>query len=236
LIRKKSRRNFLVMALISLSLILFSNVLASDIWTECGKKIKKIEQSKDGRIVAVVNGEKIYKKDLEIAYALEEASYLYKKEFYQKLSKEEKINSIKPPVQKTKKEVLNEMIENLLLLQAAKKEGYFISEKEARDYYEKTMKTMQDVISGKVLGNVESAKITNDMIEKLVKGWGITREEYDKKTIEQTRNMLSIQKLLDAKFKQFKAKSKDLVIGDFRKEYINSLKKKAKITIYEKNI
>ena len=236
MIRKKSRRNFLVIALISLSLVLFSYVLASDIWTECGKKIKKIEQSKDGRIVAVVNGEKIYKKDLEIAYALEEASYLYKKEFYQKLLKKEKINSIKPPVQRTKKEVLNEMIENLLLIQAAKKEGYFISEKEARDYYEKTMKTMQDVISGKVSGDVESAKFTNDIIEKLIKGWGITREEYDKKTIEQTRNMLSIQKLLDAKFKQFKVKSKNFVIGDFRKEYIALLKKKAKITIYEKNI
>jgi len=221
---------------VSLSLIFFSNCFASDIWTECGKKIKKIEQSKDNRVVAVVNGEKIYKKDLEIAYALEEASYLFQKESYQKLSKKYKVNSLKPPVQRTKKEVLNGMIENLLLLQAAKKEGYFISEKEARDYYEKTMKTMQDIISGKVSGDVEGTKIVNDAIEKLIKGWGITRKEYDKKAIEQTRNMLSIQKLLDAKFKEFKAQSKDLVIGDFRKEYINSLKKKAKITIYEKNI
>lgn len=147
-----------------------------------------------------------------------------------------KVNSLKPPVQRTKKEVLNGMIENLLLLQTAKKEGYFVSEKEAKDYYEKAMKTMQEIISGKVSGNVEGIKFANDAIEKLIKGWGITREEYDKKAIEQTRNMLSIQKLLDAKIKEFKAQSKNLVIGDFRNEYINSLKKKAKITIYEKNI
>ncbi|WP_241243492.1 SurA N-terminal domain-containing protein [Caldicellulosiruptor changbaiensis] len=201
-------------------------------WT----KNKKIQQSKDNRVVAVVNGEKIYKKDLEIVYALEQASYLSQKESYQKLSKKYKTNSLKPPVQRTKKEVLNDMIEHLLLLQAAKKEGYFISEKEAKDYYEKAMKTMQEIISGKVSGDVEGIKLANDTIEELIKGWGITRKEYDKKAIEQTRNMLSIQKLLNAKFKEFKSKSKNLVIENFRKECINSLKKKAKITMYEKNI
>lgn len=236
MIGKKSKIIFYEIGVVLLSLIFFSNVFASDIWTECGKKIKRIEQSKDNRVVAVVNGEKIYKKDLEIAYALEEASYLSQKESYEQLSKKYKVNSLKPPVQRTKKEVLNGLIENLLLLQAAKKEGYFISEKEAKDYYEKAMKTMQEIISGKVSGNVEGIKFANDAIEKLIKGWGITRKEYDKKAIEQTRNMLSIQKLLDAKFKEFKAQSKNLVIGDFRKKYINSLKKKAKITIYEKNI
>lgn len=56
------------------------------------------------------------------------------------------------------------------------------------------------------------------------------------KVIEQTRNMLSIQKLLNAKFEELRLKSKNLVIEDFRKEYINSLKKRAKIAIYEKSI
>lgn len=219
--------------MVIINLMAFSTVFSADIWIECGKKIKNIQQSKDNRVVAVVNGEKIYKKDLEIAYALEEASYLSQKESYQKLLKKYKASFLKPPVQKTKKDVLNSMIENLLLLQAAKKEGYFVSEKEAKDYYEKTKKTMQDVMSGKISGYVESVKFANDVIEKLIKGWGITREEYDRKAIEQTRNMLSIQKLLNAKFEEFRLKSKNLVIENFRKEYINSLKKKAKITIYE---
>lgn len=83
---------------------------------------------------------------------------------------------------------------------------------------------------------MESVKFANDVIEKLIKRWGITREEYDKKVIEQTRNMLSIQKLLNAKFEELRLKSKNLVIEDFRKEYINSLKKRAKIAIYEKSI
>ncbi|WPX07729.1 SurA N-terminal domain-containing protein [Anaerocellum danielii] len=234
--KKRVRRSFSLIIVAVISLMSFSIVFSADIWTECGKKIKKIQQSKDNRVVAVVNGEKIYKKDLEIAYALEEASYLSQKESYQKLLKKYKTNSLKPPVQRSKREVLESMIENLLLLQAAKKGGYFVSEKEAKDYYEKTMKTMQDIMSGVVLGDVEGVQFANDAIEKLIKGWGITREEYDKKAIEQTRNMLSIQKLLNAKFKEFKLKSKNLVIENFRKEYINSLKKKAKITIYEKNI
>jgi len=235
-IGKKSKIIFYEIGVVLLSLIFFSNVFASDIWTECGKKIKKIEQSKDNRVVAVVNGEKIYKKDLEIVYALEEASYLSQKESYQKLLKKYKASFLKPPVQKTKRELLNGMIENLLLLQTAKKEGYFVSENEAKAYYEKNKKTMQNVISGVISGDVEGAQFANDVIEKLIKGWGITREEYDKKVIEQTRNMLSIQKLLNAKFEEFRLKSKNLVIENFRKEYIDSLKKKAKITIYERNI
>ncbi|WP_039767219.1 SurA N-terminal domain-containing protein [Caldicellulosiruptor sp. F32] len=233
---KKVKRSFSLIIVVVISLMSFSKVFSADIWTECGQKIKKIQQSKDNRVVAVVNGEKIYKKDLEIVYALEQASYLSQKESYQKLSKKYKTNSLKPPVQRTKKEVLNDMIEHFLLLQAAKKEGYFISEKEAKDYYEKAMKTMQEIISGKVSGDVEGIKLANDTIEKLIKGWGITRKEYDKKAIEQTRSMLSIQKLLNAKFEEFRLKSKNLVIEDFRKEYINSLKKKAKVTIYEKSI
>ncbi|WP_271628803.1 SurA N-terminal domain-containing protein [Caldicellulosiruptor sp. DIB 104C] len=233
---KKVKRSFSLIIVVAISLISFSKVFSADIWTECGQKIKKIQQSEDNRVVAVVNGEKIYKKDLEIVYALEQASYLSQKESYQKLSKKYKTNSLKPPVQRTKKEVLNDMIEHFLLLQAAKKEGYFISEKEAKDYYEKAMKTMQEIISGKVSGDVEGIKLANDTIEKLIKGWGITRKEYDKKAIEQTRSMLSIQKLLNAKFEEFRLKSKNLVIEDFRKEYINSLKKKAKVTIYEKSI
>ncbi|WP_238480595.1 SurA N-terminal domain-containing protein [Anaerocellum diazotrophicum] len=185
---KKIRRCFSLIIMVVISLMAFSTVFSADIWIECGKKIKNIQQSKDNRVVAVVNGEKIYKKDLEVAYALEEASYLSRKESYQKLLKKYKASFLKPPVQKTKKDVLNSMIENLLLLQTAKKEGYIVSEKEAKDYYEKTKKTMQDVISGKVSGDMESVKFANDVIEKLIKGWGITREEYDKKVIEQIRN------------------------------------------------
>jgi len=233
---KKVKRSFSLIIVVAISLISFSKVFSADIWTECGQKIKKIQQSEDNRVVAVVNGEKIYKKDLEIVYALEQASYLSQKESYQKLLKKYKASFLKPPVQKTKKDVLNSMIENLLLLQAAKKEGCIVSEKEAKDYYEKTKKTIQDVISGKISGDVESVKFANDVIEKLIKRWGITREEYDKKVIEQTRNMLSIQKLLNAKFEELRLKSKNLVIEDFRKEYINSLKKRAKIAIYEKSI
>ncbi|AZT91244.1 hypothetical protein ELD05_11745 [Caldicellulosiruptor changbaiensis] len=233
---KRIKRSFSLIIVVVLSLMSFSIASSADIWADCGQKIKKIQQSEDNRVVAVVNGEKIFKKDLEIAYLIDRAAYLSQKEAFEKFSKKYKTAEAKPPVEKTKKEILNGMIEDLLLLQAAKKEGFMASDKEAKEYYEKAKKTVQDIINGKTPGDAEATRLANDAIEKLIKGWGITREEYEKKAIEQTRNMLSIQKLLDAKFKKFKAQSKNLVIGDFRKEYINLLKKKAKITIYEKNI
>ncbi|ADQ39642.1 hypothetical protein Calkr_0065 [Caldicellulosiruptor acetigenus I77R1B] len=206
-------------------------------WSLASKK----ELPKD--VVAVVNGHKIYKKDLDMAYSLEELRYENAKVSFEELKKKYGADVAKELEgslrKKTRQEILDEMIEWLVLYDEAKKEGCEVSLDEAKAYYNKTQKMIQDVLSGKLsTGEMNNTQRAIELINSFVKKQGISEKEHEEMVIKECQMLLSIQKYLQEKEKQYKNKHPNATlveVGDYLKSLRVNLKKKAEI-IVNKNI
>ncbi|ADQ05974.1 conserved hypothetical protein [Caldicellulosiruptor hydrothermalis 108] len=206
-------------------------------WSLASKK----ELPKD--VAAVVNGHKIYKKDLDMAYGLEELRYENAKASFEELKNkygDDVAKKLEGSLRKkTKQEILDEMIERLVLYDEAKKEGCEVSVDEAKAYYNKTQKALQDIISGKIATDeANNTKKAAELVNSFLRKHGISEDEYKKGLIREYQKMLSIQKYLQKKEKQYKDKNPDVTlkeVEDYLARLKVNLKKKAEI-IVNKNI
>ncbi len=185
------------------------------------KKTLEIEKSNNSNIIAKVDGIPIYKKDLDIAELYEKVRFNNQA----KLGVITKQNILVTPYQKTKKELLDELIERKVLVESAKKEGYFVSKEEAEAYFNNVKTTIDDVLSGKIKGDIESAKQAKELLD-LYKTQ-LSENEFNEKVIGAYQEILTISKYLKAKADEY-MKEHPNATPDEVKKFINDFKKKVK--------
>ncbi|ACM59373.1 hypothetical protein B0S90_0491 [Caldicellulosiruptor bescii] len=185
------------------------------------KKTLEIEKSNNSDIIAKVDGIPIYKKDLEIADLYEKVRF----DNLAKLGAITKQNTLVTPYQKTKKELLNELIERKALMESAKKEGYLVSKEEAEDYFNNVKKTIDDVLNEKIKGDIENAKQAKEVLDMYKTQ--LSENEFNEKVISAYQEILTISKYLNAKVDEY-VKEHPNATPDEVKKFINDFKKKVK--------
>lgn len=151
---------------------------------EVGKIIAGIEKRED-RILVVVNGEyEITQNHLDRAVALASATNeLSIKEISNNpsLTKEEKEKLLMDCRALSKEEALQILITNRVLLSEASKLGINFTDSNAIDFLSKNDKAYEDILlNGDEETKAEAMKVLNQQ-ESLLKGLGMTKEEYYKK-------------------------------------------------------
>lgn len=185
------------------------------------KKTLEIEKSNNSNIIAKVDGIPIYKKDLDIAELYEKVRFNNQA----KLGAITKQNTLVTPYQKTKKELLNELIERKILMESAKKEGYIVSKEEAEAYFNNVKKTIDDILSGKIKGDIENAKQAKEVLDMYKTQ--LSENEFNEKIISAYQEILTISKYLNAKVDEY-VKEHPNATPDEVKKFINDFKNKVK--------
>lgn len=185
------------------------------------KKTLEIEKSNNSDIIAKLDGIPIYKKDLDIAELYEKVRFNNQA----KLGAINKQNALVTPYQKTKKELLDELIERKVLMESAKKEGYLVSKEEAEAYFNNVKNTIDDVLSGKIKGDIESAKQAKELLD-LYKTQ-LSENEFNEKVIGAYQEILTISKYLKTKTDEYIKEHPNASTEEINK-YINDFKNKVK--------
>ncbi|MEZ0536958.1 hypothetical protein ACAG39_06855 [Caldicellulosiruptoraceae bacterium PP1] len=203
--------------------ILFKkNILsAEDSMSNLINKTLNIDKNSSNDVVSTVEGQPIYKKDLEIAELFDKTRVENQNKFIE-LNSEVKIS---PARQKTRKELLDELIERKAIMEVAKKEGYIVTKKEAENYYNNIQNTINDILNGKIKGNVEDAKKAKELLD-LYKS-NLSEDEFKEKIIGAYQEILTISKYFKAKTDEY-IKSHPNATNDEINQFVDSLKKNIK--------
>lgn len=185
------------------------------------KKTLEIEKSNNSDIIAKVDGIPIYKKDLEIAELFEKVRF----DNTVKSGAIAKQGNLATFKQKTKKELLNELIERKVLIESAKKEGYLVSKEEAEAYFNNVKKTIDDVLNGKIKGDIENAKQAKEVLDMYKTQ--LSENEFNEKVISAYQEILTISKYLNAKVDEY-IKEHPTATPDDLNKFIDDFKKKVK--------
>ncbi|WAM33943.1 SurA N-terminal domain-containing protein [Caldicellulosiruptor morganii] len=192
------------------------------------KKTLEIEKSNNKDIIAKVDGIPIYKKDLDIAELYEKIRF----ENQLKLGSVNKQNAFVTPHQKTKKELLDELIERKVLMESAKKEGFLVSKEEAEAYFNSVKNTIDDILNGKIKGDIESAKQARELLDTYKTQF--PANEFNEKVIGAYQEILTISKYLKAKTDEYIKEHPNATaeeINQYLNDFKNRLKANSKIEV-----
>lgn len=148
---------------------------------------KNLTIQKDEKILATVNGEKLYKSDVDFQCEFSDLSYTLAAKQLDRMNipEAQKQDLLKQQrdSQKTEAEILDDLIKETVILQEAKRQGISISDEEARAFALEQYTLLKEL----ALTSEPSSpnRINYEFIKQYMEKMDLTEEEYiDKATIE----------------------------------------------------
>lgn len=182
---------------------------------------------KDDTVLLTVNGAEIYVSDVEMELEFLKLSQSLTKAQIDTMDvddsvKEALINKHKE-AQRTRDEIVDDLITNTLLLQEAERQGITVSVEDAR---EEAREQYTAVMERAETSDSYADKMNYELLLLYMQEMDMTEEQYIERAAEEYRKMLIINKLYETQQKADKSTVSD---GSFSEEYIESLFDKAEI-------
>lgn len=196
-------------------------------WLYAGQRIKEISQNKNTEVVAKVGNVEITKNQVD------QMMEFYKLQDIQFKEVEAEAQSQSLPVPPKPiwdyDKVLQKLIEDELIYQEAKSEGYEVSMEYAQKYADQTRETIQKIVNGEIdtPDKEDTIKVYNN-VKEYMKGMGMTEDEYWDSVMPEYQRALTIGK--------FKGKLRNEIPAEKRNdaEYVDSYMKSYTDKLWDK--